>query len=103
MEMIVFLPTWPGAGVAADHPAAEPSSMTLGCNVARLEVEPTAVEAYAAYLHTCRRRQRLTHTLQVSPVRRKERSSVEPPVAKRLHRWRSRDLQRRDTPNVTIS
>jgi hypothetical protein len=64
MEMIVFLPTWPGAGVAADHPAAEPSSMTLGCNVARLEVEPTAVEAYAAYLHTCRRRQRLTHTLR---------------------------------------
>ena len=38
MEMIVFLPTWPGARVAADHPAAEPSSMTPGCNVAGVDV-----------------------------------------------------------------
>jgi len=46
------------------------TAMMLGCNVAGVEVEPKAVEAYAAYLRTYWRRKRLKHTLEVSPVRR---------------------------------
>jgi len=46
------------------------TALIRGCNAAGVEVEPKAVEAYAAYLRTYWRRKRLKHTLDVSPVRR---------------------------------
>jgi hypothetical protein len=46
------------------------TAMMLGCNAAGVEAELKAVEAYAGYLRTYWRRNRLKHSLEVSPVRR---------------------------------
>src|SRR4030095_4407501 len=45
-------------------------AMMLGCNAAGVEAELKAVEAYAAYLRTSWRRQRLQHSLELRPVGR---------------------------------
>jgi hypothetical protein len=45
-------------------------AMMLGCNAAGVEAELKAVEAYAAYLRTYWRRNRLKHSLDLNPVRR---------------------------------
>jgi RMKL-like, methyltransferase domain len=46
------------------------TAMMLGYNAAGVEVDPKAVEAYAAYLRTYWRRKRLKHSLEVTQVRR---------------------------------
>jgi len=46
------------------------TGLTLGCDVAGVEADVKAVEAYAAYLKTYLRRKRLKHSADMSPVRR---------------------------------
>lgn len=50
------------------------TGLTLGYDVAGVEVEAKAVEAYAAFLKTYLRRKRVKHTVAVNPVRRQGRS-----------------------------
>jgi hypothetical protein len=40
MEMILFLPTWPGAGVAADHPGSSNPDLMRTCSPA-LMIHPS--------------------------------------------------------------
>lgn len=50
------------------------TGLTLGCEVAGVDGDLKAIEAYAGYLKTYLRRARLKHTAEVSPVRREGKS-----------------------------
>ena len=50
------------------------TGLILGCEVAGVEADTKAVEAYAAFLKTYLRRKRLKHTAELTPVRREGRS-----------------------------
>lgn len=50
------------------------TGLTLGLDVAGVEADQKAVEAYAAYLKTYLRRKRLKHSAAVTPVRRDGKS-----------------------------
>ena len=56
------------------------TGLTLGCEVAGVDADLKAIEAYAAFLRTYLRRARLKHTVEMHPVRRDGRS-----VGRRLH------------------
>lgn len=66
------------------------TGMILGHDVAGVEADLKAIEAYAAYLRTYLRRARLKHSVELSPVRREGRSigrrldvAVTPPAGSR--------------------
>jgi len=50
------------------------TALTLGHDVAGVDADQKAIEAYAAYLRTYLRRKRLKHTADMSPVRREGKS-----------------------------
>ena len=50
------------------------TGLTLGHDVAGVDADLKALEAYAAYLRTYLRRKRLKHSAELSPVRREGRS-----------------------------
>jgi SAM-dependent methyltransferase len=50
------------------------AGLTLGHDVAGVEGDPKAIEAYAAFLRNYLRRKRLKHTVVMSPVRREGKS-----------------------------